>query len=277
MTTMPHEVEVGSILNGLSNYWDDETHGRERMRDMLIDCLDPTVYFILCAGARPLSTIENKHIWEHWLGYTPASFGGVAVPAPGNTTGWWKGWQGDADAILKATFATALKVALGYPSAVSQADLVAFKAAETPTPRWWPVDTLWACGGPLFQGYIEWRSRRECPTTDRGGHVTVILATPGNGLPMAATPKAMGAGKHQPEYAVEGTPRFGLDREQGLVIVGQPVTNKLVPGGTPLWQNIGTGAIPGPGLILQTAPAGGQTTIGVFPAEDDGGVLARGR
>ena len=50
MTGMPYVVQAGSILNGIANYWEDQTDGRARMVEALIDCLDPDTSFAHVRG-----------------------------------------------------------------------------------------------------------------------------------------------------------------------------------------------------------------------------------
>jgi hypothetical protein len=284
MTGMPYVVQAGTILNGMANYWDHPANGSNRMREMLEDCLDPATTFTQCRGLPPdTAANERQHIWTHWLGYTGlVNTPGVAGVSASLTTGWWAGWRGDADRILKATFARALAVALGYDHHATMATV-----RTKPPTRWWPVDIVWACGNPLFEGFVQWRTIANESLT-RNGHVNVILATPpmtaqppmtADMVQLVATPVGKTTTANYGEERLAGYP-LNLQSNQGFLVVGQPATYMpatAAPTPTSIWQRVGTAALPtNVGAVFWTTATNGNDTLTVSPSSADGGILHLG-
>ncbi len=110
-------------------------------------------------GGTTMTVAQNKaHLNQHW-------FGKGAGSQNANTTGWWNGWKGDAEGVMRQTLIRALEVSLGV------------EHGRDPVPanrtRHLPLDFYWVCGVPRLESYISWNSNQ----------VTVVVITPGFGAP----------------------------------------------------------------------------------------------
>ncbi len=103
------------------------------------------------AGANASVTDNKDHLNQHWFGHNDP---------PGKVrTGWWHGWKGRPEAVMRETLIRTLEVAMGL------------RHDEDPrnARRQLPVDFYWICGLPRFESYISWNDRQ----------ATVIILTPG--------------------------------------------------------------------------------------------------
>jgi hypothetical protein len=83
----------------------------------------------------------------------------------GQTTGYWVGYYGDIEPVLREGIMRAIEVSLGitrddHPSQAT---------------RQWPVEVNWKCPNPYFEVWVTWRRHRQEPEE---GHVTMMIATP---------------------------------------------------------------------------------------------------
>lgn len=125
---------------------------------------------------------RRHHVRQHWFGHRPPEDGqgwsdqDAYDPATNPTTGFWNDWYGDAEEILRTTLVRALRISLGVD-----------QATEVERRRHWPIELLWLCPQPFFEGWITWR-RLELTAERDLGVVTVLVSTPGHGSPLKATP-----------------------------------------------------------------------------------------
>jgi hypothetical protein len=82
-------------------------------------------------------------------------------------TGYWRGYHGDVESVLRQTMVRAVEVALGIDGGQGVSDRT----------RHWPVEVFWACPHPWVEGWVTWRSDPDDPAV---GQVTVVFATPGD-------------------------------------------------------------------------------------------------
>ncbi len=89
-------------------------------------------------------------------------------------TGYWRGYHGDVEKIVRTTLMRAAEVALGVehetPPQIQHSDVR----------RHWPAEFFWVCGTDRFEGYVTWRS----VLRKRRGQVTVVFVTPATPDPL---------------------------------------------------------------------------------------------
>lgn len=98
---------------------------------------------------------------------------GLDRPFP--TTGFWQGYHGDVEEVVRVTLRCALEVSFGVA-----------RLGQRPGPGHGrlPIELLWLCPMRWVEGWVTWRY-------DPGsglGQVTVLLATPGTGQPLLERP-----------------------------------------------------------------------------------------
>lgn len=83
-----------------------------------------------------------QHLAHDWFGEADA--------ADKATTGWWMGYRGDVEVIVRETMVRAIDVSLGLD-----------RTNEAPQPadvrRHWPIQFYWVCGSRWFEGWVGWR------------------------------------------------------------------------------------------------------------------------
>jgi hypothetical protein len=85
-------------------------------------------------------------------------------PVPGrNTTGYWVGYRGDVEGVLREGLIRAIEVSLGIAHGEDPDDFS----------RSWPVDIQWKCPNPYFEVWVTWRRHLE-----ERGQVNMLIATP---------------------------------------------------------------------------------------------------
>lgn len=246
---------------------------------------------------------QLARVWELPLGQPPYG-----------TTGWWPRWHGPAEGIMRETFIRAIEVSLGITHQPAAATSPALKnnpspdpetrqASVTPAPRtnselkklkhilplgtsrFWPIEVIWACGSPTFQGWVTWQKHGRRP---HEGHVNVILATPAPGrgpkytaqniltnpepVPYPTTPeyKASGGGANSLGAVIQD-----VNADAGMWVIGAKSTKvERVVTTEDVEIDIGTLAITVPWPFpFQYYKAQSTEIVVVRPAEADGGVL----
>jgi hypothetical protein len=193
-------------------------------------------------------------------------------------TGYWHNWYGDAEGIIRETYARAIEVSLGIPHDPTMLDHVWI---DTNKKRTWPIEIFTRCPAPWFEGWVTWRGNS--PTN---GHVTIHVHTPSHDNSLLLT-SPLRPGYSTPEYLDEIDPvPLPADRdpkpplpysgEHGMWVVAHE-NQELVP------------TTPAPGPITVTTDGkwtvpwfGGMVhsngkIVVVRPSEPNGGVLADGR
>lgn len=192
---------------------------------------------------------------------------GVAPYRRLTTSGWWMGWRGDAEQIVRVGLRRVLYASAGVPWGTPASGFTAAMDA----PRW-PVDFRWVCGGHRFEFWLEWGP----PTTVRGrgrsriqatlltpGAATAPLAEdwrkmpspsdvqaadPGAGFPAPASGTPIGSGSRT--MAVVGHVRNTADWKWSSAFTGTgnwPTLPPLVPGGPKLPLHVRYGSVGMPG------------------------------
>ena len=113
------------------------------------------------------------HLYEDWLGWEQSSSGDWQKPSKlPEKVGWWVGWRGDPDQIIRGTLIEAIEASLGWDQTTAN------PAPTHATP--WPIDFVWSCPHPWMEGWVIW-APQDPDDPDSDGRVKVTLATPGNG------------------------------------------------------------------------------------------------
>lgn len=117
--------------------------------------------------ATPYSPIYR--VERYWFGRSQVDNGYVDQPAfdPADPqpTGYWRGYYGDVESIMRETIIRAIEVSLGIDTTQNVADRT----------RQWPIEVFWACPHPWVEGWVTWRCD---PNNKADGQVTAIFATP---------------------------------------------------------------------------------------------------
>ena len=277
---MPYYLEKGPLFAVLESYINTGPD------DRLVDALrrfrrgDPWEAFDVL-GSETLKNPDQqdagawvKHLNKHCFGKAPDGKGNWVQPphhpVHNPQTGYWLGYYGDVDAIVRQTFTRVLEVALGVDHDPDPA------APIVPTRRW-PVAFLWKCGQSWFEGWITWHRRGSGPAD---GAVTVIWCTPSvEGSIVLDSPLA---GRNLPEFRVDpentqtGAPWSTdppAEAAQGMWVVTHE-KNKPYPGVT-VTTTLGTPSGQWPSPMPGRVRAEGRV-VTVAPSMADGGVLPDG-
>ena len=195
----------------------------------------------------------TQHFMSDWLGPSQSP----AQP----WTGYWIGYRGDVDAIVRLTFRRAMEAALGV-------DHTAAEVPEPP-PRHWPIQILWHCGQPWFEGWVAWNEQ-----PPDGGDVTVVFATPGH-IGGVVRRRITAPLERQGRDYEEDPPTLNTPlgpRLRGLMVVSH--RDHAVEGRSEVWQRSPQGAWSVPSIVTHVGEGDVMT---VAPSEAEGGVRAGGR
>ena len=189
---MPYHLEKGPYLSVLEAQFNSDTEKLRTQANLLIngqpqydtafyDC--PAIDQFPKAPPSGARAALRDHIYNHWFGwmgsapnYTPQVLAtNCSLPASyPQQTGYWRGYHGDVEKIVRTTLVRAAEVALGVehetPPQIQHSDVR----------RHWPVEFFWVCGTDRFEGYVTWRS----VLRKRRGQVTVVFVTPATPDPL---------------------------------------------------------------------------------------------
>lgn len=224
---MPYHLEKGPLLQILESHLNSDRAGlqarlevvRESERNDSLDWIlggvpelwqDPAF-----ARGPQAGDVMRTRLMTEWFGYEEDGAGGWQKPQPPpSTTGYWIGYRGDVDKIVRTAVHWALELALATGS-----DAEATKSVEP-----WPIEIFWKCPAPWFEA---WVVSRRVGGTDRG-LVTIVLVSPSHRgatvseSPIARSPVATPPGAQHP------VPSYQDDYEQlerdgpDLVAVNHP-------------------------------------------------------
>jgi hypothetical protein len=275
--TMPILFEKGPYLEVMEDFVNGSP---ARMKKALKGLRDGKS--ILDLGGLDTASIDGANLSEHspsvqelidftkeqWFGHQAPPAGASArsrkwSPQPefharaNRTTGHWTGWYGDADAILRETLVRGLEVAMG----LSHGEVPSGR-----TPRQWVVEGFWVSPSPWLEGFVTWR-----PTGKRrtDGKVTIVIATPGTGMPVKNSPTRANPA---PDTGYEVDPTGGPEVDHGLWVVShryhRPETQSLIEPSA-----LGDWAYPTDALTYESQ----GEVVCVSPSELEGGVLSTSR
>lgn len=283
MPMMPYHVEKGAAFTIFESFVND-VNGSPSMAVKVLRALrnptrtlDDSKYFddATLTGHAPMAGgTWAGHFMQEWLGPSQS---------PGQDwTGYWIGYRGDVSAIVRLTLRRALEAALGVDHNAAVPDS---------PPRHWPIQILWHCGQPWFEGWVAWNQRPRCLGRLPGplrrlcefaarwrperGDVTVLFATPGHigGVVrrrLTAPPGRQGRDYEQDPLTLI-TPS-GARRRLSLMVVSHRDHARHDP--SEIWRRSRRGQWRAPSIVTHV---GQGEVITVAPSEAEGGVLADGR
>jgi hypothetical protein len=253
---MPYVMDTGPYLSVLEDRLSDAIARTHILSDLRHDVALATI-----AGLDSTTLVDDQKqpdervriLNECWFGMTQGA--GKWLKQPNAVpTGFWNGYQGDPEAILRAALIRAVEVSLGV-------DHGADPVVRT---RAWPIALTWICQGPFFQCWVSWREE----PGGTGGHVALTITSPAaEGLPLK--PKITRTNV-KPEYAHPPAVN-AWTAERGMWVLGHEDYMPWIVYST-------TGSLLGQ-LIAPELQWRRKSTavVCVAPAEWEGGVLAAGR
>jgi hypothetical protein len=160
---MPYTLTRGPLLTLLENALNPKTAEERSARDGVLAALRagtplaqiPWVTSAAVAGVAIPGNGLDLRLEEDWFGNPP-------VPGR-HTTGYWVGYRGDVQEVLREGLIRAIEVSLGLEH----------DASPSSAQRSWPVDVQWKCPNPWFEVWVTWRQHK----SDRG-QVNMLIATP---------------------------------------------------------------------------------------------------
>jgi len=162
---MPYTLTRGPLLTLLENALNPADAAETTIRNNTLASLRapapmatiPWVTSAQVSGvAIPRAPLDIR-LDEDWLG--------LGDPPGQGTTGYWVGYKGNVDAVLREGLIRAIEVSIGIPHDGSPEEAT----------RAWPVDIQWKCPNPYFEVWVTWRRH----TADGSeGQVTMLIATP---------------------------------------------------------------------------------------------------
>jgi hypothetical protein len=141
---------------GVPSWW---THAAIQQRDLV-------------TGGRAI----RDRLIEKWLGWSRAT-GNWKPPDPAQpTTGYWIGYRGDVEGIIRRALTWTLELALGLEPGA--------EGTGRPTP--WTIELFWKCPSPWFEAWVVPRPAQRL--------VTLTFVTPSHkGSNVSETPLAVSA------------------------------------------------------------------------------------
>jgi hypothetical protein len=122
-----------------------------------------------------------------WFGYEE-QLGDVWVPRPGSTTGYWIGYKGDVEGIVRGAVQWALELSLIENAGVG--------AVCQQGPRPLPIELFWKCPAPWFEAWVVRRP------AGNDALVSVTFVTPSHrGANVAESPIATSDTTHAAGFA----------------------------------------------------------------------------
>ena len=254
---MPYVLDTGPYLSVLEGRVNDPARRTSILTSLrngdplaTIAGLDSTT--LDADGKLPHERVEILN--QCWFGMSSPSPGRWTKQPNAFPTGFWQGYQGDPEAILREGLIRAIEVAYGIDHGIDP-------SAHS---REWPVAITWICQGPFFQCWVSWMKA----SSGTGGHVALTITTPAaKGLPVdhKITRSTM-----KPEYACP-PPANAYAAARGMWVLGHEDYDKSIQ-----FSFVGSnyGAILEPRVQWKRKKT---DVVCVAPAEWEGGVLASGR
>jgi hypothetical protein len=162
---MPYTLTRGPLLTLVENALNPtDQAGRDERNAILaalragtpLDQIPWVTSNTVAAIALPQGTLDVR-LQDDWFGRND--------PPQKATTGYWVGYRGDVEPVLREGLLRAVEVSLGI---TRQDDPnVAVRA--------WPIEVQWKCPNPWFEVWVTWRRQGSGPGD---GRVTLMIATP---------------------------------------------------------------------------------------------------
>ena len=163
---MPYTLTRGPLLTLIENVINPQNPAEAGARNGLLGELrGPTpLVDVLRARMAPFAGVAlpqapiDVRLEKDWIG------DGANGP-PGEPTGYWVGYRGDVEGVLREGLIRAIEVSQG----------LAHDADPSAGTRLWPIQVHWKCPNPYFEVWVSWRRKDDTPT---GGQVDMLVATP---------------------------------------------------------------------------------------------------
>ncbi len=176
---MPYTLTKGPLLTLLENTLNPTNPAEVAVRNTALAQLRdgtpisaiPWAVSPASAGVTiPQGTLDIR-LEQDWFGRTQNA-SGAWLDQPGFTgqgTGYWVGYYGDVEPVLREGVIRAIEASLG----------IAHGASPDDAPRSWPIEINWKCPNPYFEVWVTWRRHRAADGPNKEtGHVTMMIATP---------------------------------------------------------------------------------------------------
>ena len=182
---MPYHLEKGPLLRIIERHINGDRSAMETRLQRLNDRTLPPLAWLAGTGAlwgnaafdkpgaQPGPTVM-ENIATEWFGYSRDPQGNWQPPNPAaETTGYWIGYKGDVEDIVRGALAWALELALAKGG----------NAVGAP----WPIELFWKCPTPWFEAWVAVRPGAD----ESSGSVTVTFMSPSHhGAIVARSPIA---------------------------------------------------------------------------------------
>jgi hypothetical protein len=163
---MPYTLTRGPLLTLVENALNPQNPAEEDRREVLLTELrqGTSLPDLVTAVQQPFADLAvpkaplHQRLRDDWIGQ------GANGP-PSEPTGYWVGYQGDVEGVLRQGLIRTLEVSMG----------VSHDAPPDTATRSWPVQVHWKCPNPWFEVWVSWRRHDDTP---RGGQVDMLIATP---------------------------------------------------------------------------------------------------
>jgi hypothetical protein len=165
---MPYTLTRGPLLTLLENALNPKTDPERITRNEVLAALragTPLASMPWVAAGGPGQSVAipgtlDIRLEQDWFG---------RPEVPGRiTTGYWVGYRGDVEGVLREGLIRAIEVSLG----------IAHDGDPAGFTRSWPVDIQWKCPNPWFEVWVTWRRHKEGPNEEDRGQVNMLIATP---------------------------------------------------------------------------------------------------
>ena len=119
-------------------------------------------------GTVRIPGILQHRLFKDWFGYSGNAQSGWTPQSAnftGRSTGYWVGYYGNTEAVLREGLKRTIEVSLG----------LAKGSPEGEATREWPIEVAWKCPNPYFEVWITWQQHGTGP---HDGHVSMLVCTP---------------------------------------------------------------------------------------------------
>ena len=166
---MPYTLTRGPLLTLVENALNPTNETGRAQRNASLAALRAgtpldQVPWVTSAGVAALALPQaplDVRLRDDWFGRND--------PPQKATTGYWVGYRGDVEAVLREGLVRAIEVSLG----ITHDDPPPEPAV--PPSRAWPIEVQWKCPNPWFEVWVTWR---EQGPGSGDGRVTMLIATP---------------------------------------------------------------------------------------------------
>jgi hypothetical protein len=163
---MPYTLTRGPLLTLVENALNPRNTAERAERDSVLIALrqGTPIADLVRSTSQPIQAMAipraslDVRLEDDW-------FGRGATGPPGEPTGYWVGYQGDVEGVLREGLIRTIEVSLG----------LAHDDDPATATRSWPVQVHWKCPNPYFEVWVSWRRHDEGAVT---GQVDMLIATP---------------------------------------------------------------------------------------------------